>query len=273
MCGIICRKNGTGTRMRNSNSPAAVVFIDADNTLWDTDGVYANAQLALLNELEDRLAVQFPESDRLTFVRDIDQELAARHHEGLRYPPRFLIKALALALTGSDKTSAIRLAWSGGSEANRLTSEDVHEAEERMIDNLRRIPTLRPGVLSGLSQLATQGLPLLVLTEGTLERVKNLVRKLDLENYLPRVMEARKNQGLYERLLKVFHPSNKGFMIGDQLERDIRPAKTAGLSTIFFPSNFRPKWDIDEKGVLPDRQIATFTEVPAIIDVVLKQVH
>jgi putative hydrolase of the HAD superfamily len=86
-------------------------------------------------------------------------------------------------------------------------------------------------------------------------------------------MEARKNQGLYERLLKVFHPSNKGFMIGDQLERDIRPAKTAGLSTIFFPSNFRPKWDIDEKGVLPDRQIATFAEVPAIIDVVLKQVH
>ena len=255
--------------MRNSNSPAAVVFIDADNTLWDTDGVYANAQLALLNELEGLLAVKFPESDRLAFVRTIDQGLAARHHEGLRYPLRFLIKALALALTGSDKTSAIRLAWSGGSETNRLTSEDVHEAEGRMVDNLRRIPTLRPGVLSGLSELANRGLPLLVLTEGKLERVKDLVRKHDLENYLPRVMEAQKNQRLYERLLKVFRPSKVGFMIGDQLERDIRPAKYAGLKTIFYPSNFRPMWDIEERGVTPDYQVLTFAEVPEIIHAIL----
>lgn len=103
-----------GIQMRDTNSPVTVVFIDADNTLWDTDGVYADAQLALLNELEDRLDVQLLEPDRLAFVRAIDQGLATRHHEGLRYPPRFLIKALALALTGSDKTSAIRLAWSGG---------------------------------------------------------------------------------------------------------------------------------------------------------------
>ena len=85
--------------MSDTNSPVTAIFIDADNTLWDTDGVFADAQLALLNELEDRLGVQFPEPDRLAFVRAIDQGLAERHHEGLRYPPRFLIKALALALT------------------------------------------------------------------------------------------------------------------------------------------------------------------------------
>ena len=59
--------------MSDTDSPVTVVFIDADNTLWDTDGVYADAQLALLNELEDRLGVQFPELDRLAFVRSIDQ--------------------------------------------------------------------------------------------------------------------------------------------------------------------------------------------------------
>jgi putative hydrolase of the HAD superfamily len=256
--------------MSDTDSPVTVVFIDADNTLWDTDGVYADAQLALLNELEDRLGVQFPELDRLAFVRSIDQGLAERHHEGLRYPPRFLIKALALALTGSDKTSAIRLAWSGGIEANRLTNETVQQVETRMVQDLRRTPALRPGVLSGLSQLETEGFPMLVLTEGRLERVKDNIRIHGLERYIPRVMEAKKDKRLYERLLKVFRPCNVGFMIGDQLERDIRPAKVAGLSTIYFPSNFRPKWDIEQKGALADHQITTFAGVPAIIDGVLR---
>ena len=91
-----------------------------------------------------------------------------------------------------------------------------------------------------------------------------------LERYIPRVMEAKKDQRLYARLLKVFRPCNVGFMIGDQLERDIRPAKVAGLSTIYFPSNFRPKWDIEQKGALADHQITTFAGVPAIIDNVLR---
>jgi putative hydrolase of the HAD superfamily len=258
--------------MSEEQSPATVVFIDADNTLWDTDGVYADAQLALLKELEDRLGANVSDSDRLAFIRGIDQGLAERHHEGLRYPPRFLIKALALALTGSDKANAIRLAWAGGIESNRLSSESVQQAESRMVENLRRTPTLRPGVLSGLSELATEGFPLLVLTEGRQDRVRDIVRTHDLERYIPRVMEVRKDQRLYERLLKVLHPRNVGFMIGDQLDRDIRPAKAAGLNTIYFPSNFRPKWDIDEKGVLPDRQIATFADVPGIINAELKQV-
>jgi putative hydrolase of the HAD superfamily len=269
-CGFIRQKDGVGISMSDTNSPVTAVFIDADNTLWDTDGVFADAQLALLKELEDHLGVQFPEPDRLAFVRAIDQGLAERHHEGLRYPPRFLIKALALALTGSDKTSAIRLAWSGGVEANRLTSETVQQVETRMVQDLRRTPAPRPGVLPGLSELETQGYPMLVLTEGRLERVKDNIRIHGLEQYIPRVMEAKKDQRLYERLLKVFHPSNVGFMIGDQLERDIRPAKAAGLSTIHFPGNFRPKWEIGERGVRPDHRISSFAQVPAIIDDVLR---
>ena len=172
--------------MSEEQSPATVVFIDADNTLWDTDGVYADAQLALLKELEDRLGANVSDSDRLAFIRGIDQGLAERHHEGLRYPPRFLIKALALALTGSDKANAIRLAWAGGIESNRLSSESVQQAESRMVENLRRTPTLRPGVLSGLSELATEGFPLLVLTEGRQDRVRDIVRTHDLERYIPR---------------------------------------------------------------------------------------
>ena len=93
-----------------------VVFVDADNTLWDTNGVYGQAQLALLAAVETRVDQRAPAKDRLAWLRGIDQALAERHHAGLRYPPRLLAKATALALSGHDAVTAARLAWSGGRE-------------------------------------------------------------------------------------------------------------------------------------------------------------
>ena len=54
-------------------------------------------------------------------------------------------------------------------------------------------------------------------------------------------------------------------MVGDQLERDIRPAKEAGLRTIYFPGGFKPKWEASSNNVHPDYQISSFAEVPAIV--------
>jgi putative hydrolase of the HAD superfamily len=54
-------------------------------------------------------------------------------------------------------------------------------------------------------------------------------------------------------------------MVGDQLDRDIAPAKEAGLTTIYFPSGFKPKWMPLEAEVRPDFKIESFAEVPAIV--------
>jgi putative hydrolase of the HAD superfamily len=56
-------------------------------------------------------------------------------------------------------------------------------------------------------------------------------------------------------------------MIGDQLDRDIRPAKEAGLRTIYFPGGFRPGWEVDEQSVRPDFRIDRFDAVPTIVGV------
>ena len=56
----------------------AFVVVDADNTLWDTNAVYANAQLALLSAVEEHVGVNAA-GDRLTYLRNIDQALAQRH--------------------------------------------------------------------------------------------------------------------------------------------------------------------------------------------------
>src|SRR5271166_6606545 len=88
-----------------------VVFVDADNTLWDTDGVYATAQLNLLAAVETVTWSRSSAGDRLAQVREVDQALAERHHRGLRYPTRLLAIAVARVLAGEDMEAAAKAAW------------------------------------------------------------------------------------------------------------------------------------------------------------------
>ena len=74
-----------------------VLLADADNTLWDTDSVFAEAQLVLLDETERVTRTRCATDDRLAFVRAYDQALASRHHLHLKYPPQMLVAALACA--------------------------------------------------------------------------------------------------------------------------------------------------------------------------------
>ena len=106
----------SGARADLVVSDIAIVFVDADNTLWDTNAVYAEAQLAMLTTVEQCVGRLLLVQDRLDWLRAIDQALAERHHAGLRYPPRLLAQATALALTGHKASTAARLAWAGGPE-------------------------------------------------------------------------------------------------------------------------------------------------------------
>src|SRR4051812_16980882 len=83
------------------------VVTDADNTLWDTDRVYIDAQLWLLEQVENQVHAQVLEEDRLGYVRAIDQLLAKQHHAGLRYPSILLVMALGSALSGAPRRKAV----------------------------------------------------------------------------------------------------------------------------------------------------------------------
>ena len=53
-----------------SKNPRIVIFTDADNTLWDTDAVYARGQLTVLEDVETAIGVRVPSKNRLEFVRE-----------------------------------------------------------------------------------------------------------------------------------------------------------------------------------------------------------
>jgi putative hydrolase of the HAD superfamily len=79
------------------------------------------------------------------------------------------------------------------------------------------------------------------------------------------VIEGHKRPELYHRVVRLIGSPNQAYMIGDQLDRDIAPAKQAGLTTIYFPSGFVPRWTPDEAKIGPDFRVTDFAEAAAII--------
>jgi FMN phosphatase YigB (HAD superfamily) len=250
---------------RSIGSFARVVFVDADNTLWNTNRVYADAQLRLLKDVERPVGQQVTTDDRLGWLRQIDQALAEQHRASLRYPPRLLAKAAALVLKGKDVSTAVQVALSRTSPEVQLNDSPARQIEANFLGGLQQPPGLRKGVRSGLQMLHEAGCAIVVLTENSRRKVLLLLEHYGLVSFITRVIEARKESQLFERMVALTKGSARAYMIGDQLDRDIAPAKAAGLTTIFFPGGFQPKWQPAESAVQPDFRVEEFAQAAALI--------
>lgn len=240
----------------------AFIAIDADNTLWDTNAVYATAQLALLSEIEDLMGATAP-GDRLAFLRGVDQDLALRHPERLRYPVRLLAQSLARALEARDASDAAQDIIQG--HPTILDDETATDLERSFIAALKAPPQLRPGVIEGLKSLAQIDARMVVFTEGRFERVQRHVSDFGLTHYFEKLLEVIKNERTFTALRNDHQEAEVFFAIGDQLDSDIRPAKAAGFETIYFPGDFLPKWSPEAVAVGPHHQVSDFAEAARII--------
>src|SRR5436190_7837334 len=148
--------------MNGRPAPRATVFVDADNTLWETDSVFAAAQLNLLEGVETLLNRKASAADRLAFVRSVDQRLAQKHHDGLRYPPRLLVRGIAIALDGMGAERAVKAAWLGGA-SSPLSEAREPEVERNFFGETAPLPEPRSGVLHALD--AVQAAACLVVAQ------------------------------------------------------------------------------------------------------------
>lgn len=246
--------------------PRVLIFTDADNTLWDTDAVYAEAQLKLLKDVETAIGIHGAAVNRLDFVREYDQEIAAKHHKRLRYPPVLLVQAITLGLQGKNPRAAAKAVSLSQYRENGLSADEAGTIAQRFLERLQARPQLRPGVREGLVEFAARGYVMIVVTEGTGPKCNDLLRHYEFENLVDRVIESPKHPDLYRRICKLGGGADVSVMIGDQLDRDILPAKEAGLVTIYFPGGFKPKWSTVTGGHHPaDCQIASFGEAVDIV--------
>ncbi|NKK03285.1 HAD hydrolase-like protein [Rhizobium leguminosarum bv. viciae] len=240
-----------------------LVLVDADNTLWDTDGVFAQAQVSLLSAVESALQKAGPSAERLEYVRSFDQALAEQHHLGLRYPPRLLIDAMAFGLQGLPQHDAVRRAWNVGLQSG-LDRETVSQIEQTFFEMIAIYPSLLHGVSEGLRDLASVGATTVVLTEGSRKRVIRTIEHHRLGEFIDRVFEAPKTVRMFERVKHLARDGQSIYMIGDQLTRDIRPANDAGLKTIYIPGAFQPKWE-EQAGTVATFHAATFDAAVSLL--------
>jgi putative hydrolase of the HAD superfamily len=195
----------------------AHLFTDADN-IWDTDAVFADAQLEMLRDVEKMTGQYAPDAgDRgLAFLRNIDQRIAATHPDHLRYPPALLAYSLALVLEGDDSEHVITRA------IELDTSQLVHfaDVQSRYLQGLKQVPGLREGVREGIVAVSDVGIPITVVTEERLERCLRLLEFHSLDRMIRHVASVKKSPHAFITLKQQVN-ARRVFMVGDQLDRDI----------------------------------------------------
>lgn len=221
------------------------LFTDADNTLWDTNRVFAEAQLGLLESVEQFSGQRARHDDRLAFVRAHDQRIAAKDHRGLKYPPAFLVQALWADLAGK----------SGAPD------DVVASIVADYFTGLSKQADLRPGVKEALPALHARQVEISVVSEGKRERVIEMLAAHGLEAYVARTVTGEKSADMYRRLLKLTDDPGKALCVGDQLDRDVVFAKAAGFRTVYFPGGFTPEWTNQKHVAHADATISDFRDL------------
>jgi putative hydrolase of the HAD superfamily len=241
-----------------------MVVSDADNTLWDTNSVYAKAQLKLLEEIEQAVGKQLADDDRLSAVRWIDQLIAAQSPENFSYPPYRLAAALRTAILWG--LAAERLATT----VKEALEVDLSHAEAFAVMRYRgavqgTTPKLRNGVVDGLELLLQREIQVTVFTETNLDRCNRLLQEHGLSRFVGRVVSARKCMQEFLKILRSAGPVRSAFMIGDHLDRDIGPAAEAGFTTIWYPGGLQTVNGGEKASGRPDVQVSSFYEAAAIV--------
>lgn len=231
-----------------------LVVTDADNTLWDTDGVFAAAQLRLLARIEAALGRQSDTSDRLAFVRAIDQRIAASRGGDLRYPPMLLVRGLCDELSRGSVCDT----------SNRINCSSEEAVFLR--DLSENVPALRPGVRDGLVRLCRMRATVVVATESDRIRCQRILQGHQLSSMVDHVVAGRKSSDFFRAIRSDYgQPSQPAYIVGDQIDRDIEFGRSAGFVTVLFPGGFRPVWTLTN-GTKPDLVVSDFDEAARFIE-------
>ena len=232
----------------------AVIVFDADNTLWDTNELYAQAQETLVARLE-KLTGKRVVGDRVAYLRRFDEEIAQNHPDGFRYPIRLLTERMYQELSG--KVSSLP------PDAAAVFGEFEHE----YLSTIAGSPQLFPGAKETLSALVAKGYRLVLLSEGDPVLVRDRLAGNAIRDYFTDVLVKKKVAGTFEDL-RSLHGSEHAttfFSVGDRLDVDMRLAAKAGYRTIFLPGKFRP-FESSLDCWRPDATAVSLNEIPALVD-------
>jgi phosphoglycolate phosphatase-like HAD superfamily hydrolase len=225
-----------------------IAIFDGDNTLWDTNAVFTNAQKDILRGLAKAGIPADPERD-FGLLREVDGLLIkyfSKHEYDSTYLPLCLIRRLqgesvddceqVARIVAAENTVDLQLAQKLGAAFWRASA---------------LIPPLLPDVLESLSLINQTGRTLMTLySEGRQERTSRICDHYGMSKYFHHIHLGNKSLEDWfkfkNQVLALFnerYPNDKRqpkmYVIGDHLERDIRPGNLIGAKTIYKPGGYK----------------------------------
>ncbi|MCW3053027.1 MAG: hypothetical protein JWN14_2197 [Chthonomonadales bacterium] len=264
---------------RLSQDPALLIF-DADNTLWDTNAVFREAQLALLRPFAAYVPNLSPEEEFRT-LRHIDRLLFQRLGT-FEYDFRLLATAMAhFYLQGLSVEDSICRAIEGTdvtlSPAETVLVEQAHHDYNVA---LKAIPSLLPDAGHVLKTLREKrslkdGLALTLFSEGDPDRLERILTAhglagtnvFDATHIGPKSTESfARFQEIGQGFLNLTNGSSlQTVVIGDSLKREIKCGNHIGATTVYIPSGFMGTEQPAEEDEEPDYILSRLGELPNVL--------
>jgi len=248
--------------MNSSASARTLVVTDADNTLWDTNKGYEDAQLGLLEGVERFVNIHADVADRLEYIRELDRAIVSKLGGRWAYAAHILSNALHQRLSGQSIERSVEQAVES---SHALHDPGIPSSFELRLRT--SIPQLRQGVRRGLEELRALGATVVVATEGKPQKTHSLLSGHELAPFVSEVVvvEDKAAKPWIAQLERLRADFSVAVAVGDQISRDIVPARLAGFRTVLFPSRYRSHSESPESPSSPDVTIASFEEVPRYV--------
>ncbi len=257
-----------------------LLVFDADNTLWDTNSVFHEAHIAMLEVFE---AAQLLSNARrqVERVQAIDRALIQRFG---RFEYGFKNLATATAYhyrhqVAPDAAAAHALEH-GEQALDAPMRAAVEQAYQTHTSALEQIPPLFPGVADLLNHLhayrtANPHIATVIFSEGHPQRLERTIDAYNIERhgYFNEIVIELKTTQAFERVRDLGRqhlgpPDGDDvvtIMIGDSMQRDIRLANQAGFTTVYIPGSFEGRQAPQTAMEQPDFEIKRITELPSIL--------
>jgi putative hydrolase of the HAD superfamily len=194
-----------------------LIAFDADDTLWQTELLYVNAQAKFV-----QLLAHYHEPEWINRSLDAAESRNIAHFG-------YGIKSFALSMI----ETAVYLT------EGRITGQDIQVIIDLAREMLNADIELLEHAADAVAQLS-KTYPLMVITKGDLLDQENKIARSGLGKYFERVeVVSDKTRESYARLLKEHSiPAERFLMVGNSLRSDILPVIALGGRAVYIPHEY-----------------------------------
>ena len=259
---------------------AAILIVDGDNTLWDTNAVFENAQLNMLRNLvKENLNID-PETE-FSRLREFD-DILVKYYNKHEYDFSVLALSLYLFYKGLERDKAIQRACEAFEKKLDIEGMDFAiKCGNKFKEELRKFPPVFKDIKKTLETLKQHNCVIILSSEGDKERVRRIIKYYSMERYFDHILNGRKSVEQFKEARKigkqiwhVRYPEDKKtpkiIVIGDLLDRDIQFGNLIGAITVYKPGGYKGQQTPRNENEKPNYEIKEMHEV---IDILLKLVQ